>query len=311
VASMQSSEPSSTSSNPRDLANEVASHSKMPSRTTEDHTESPLKSQVLLQAAEIENLKLDKLRLAEEKDGLEIHSQKLAEESSYAKELAAAAAVELKNLAEEVTRLSYENAKLNADLAAAKDQTRSSIQSDTKRRDQENGIFVEELQKELVASCQREAVLEDTLSQRARRESELLKVIEDAKCHEHDLENELANMWMLVAELKKENSQEDLFQFKATQNGYHSSKSDTGRMMSGMEASDNRNWDGVSVSTYEEAKAAYNVQRRRCKELEGIVSRLKGEDLRGLDVKVLEELQNFHVEALSKICQEKMANQVL
>ncbi|EEE61037.1 hypothetical protein OsJ_14878 [Oryza sativa Japonica Group] len=306
VASMQSSEPSSTSSNPRDLANEVASHSKMPSRTTEDHTESPLKSQVLLQAAEIENLKLDKLRLAEEKDGLEIHSQKLAEESSYAKELAAAAAVELKNLAEEVTRLSYENAKLNADLAAAKDQTRSSIQSDTKRRDQENGIFVEELQKELVASCQREAVLEDTLSQRARRESELLKVIEDAKCHEHDLENELANMWMLVAELKKENSQEDLFQFKATQNGYHSSKSDTGRMMSGMEASDNRNWDGVSVSTYEEAKAAYNVQRRRCKELEGIVSRLKGEDLRGLDVKVLEELQNFHVEALSKICQEKV-----
>nr|CAH67300.1 OSIGBa0102D10.3 [Oryza sativa] len=311
VASMQSSEPSSTSSNPRDLANEVASHSKMPSRTTEDHTESPLKSQVLLQAAEIENLKLDKLRLAEEKDGLEIHSQKLAEESSYAKELAAAAAVELKNLAEEVTRLSYENAKLNADLAAAKDHTRSSIQSDTKRRDQENGIFVEELQKELVASCQREAVLEDTLSQRARRESELLKVIEDAKCREHDLENELANMWMLVAELKKENSQEDLFQFKATQNGYHSSKSDTGRMMSGMEASDNRNWDGVSVSTYEEAKAAYNVQRRRCKELEGIVSRLKGEDLRGLDVKVLEELQNFHVEALSKICQEKMANQVL
>uniref|UniRef100_A0A0E0H123 Kinesin motor domain-containing protein n=1 Tax=Oryza nivara TaxID=4536 RepID=A0A0E0H123_ORYNI len=305
VASMQSSEPSSTSSNPRDLANEVASHSKMPSRTTEDHTESPLKSQVLLQAAEIENLKLDKLRLAEEKDGLEIHSQKLAEESSYAKELAAAAAVELKNLAEEVTRLSYENAKLNADLAAAKDHTRSSIQSDTKRRDQENGIFVEELQKELVASCQREAVLEDTLSQRARRESELLKVIEDAKCREHDLENELANMWMLVAELKKENSQEDLFQFKATQNGYHSSKSDTGRMMSGMEASDNRNWDGVSVSTYEEAKAAYNVQRRRCKELEGIVSRLKGEDLRGLDVKVLEELQNFHVEALSKICQEK------
>uniref|UniRef100_I1PLF4 Kinesin-like protein n=1 Tax=Oryza glaberrima TaxID=4538 RepID=I1PLF4_ORYGL len=311
VASMQSSEPSSTSSNPRDLANEVASHSKMPSRTTEDHTESPLKSQVLLQAAEIENLKLDKLRLAEEKDGLEIHSQKLAEESSYAKELAAAAAVELKNLAEEVTRLSYENAKLNADLAAAKDQTRSSIQSDTTRRDQENGIFVEELQKELVASCQREAVLEDTLSQRARRESELLKVIEDAKCREHDLENELANMWMLVAELKKENSQEDLFQFKATQNGYHSSKSDTGRMMSGMEASDNRNWDGVSVSTYEEAKAAYNVQRRRCKELEGIVSRLKGEDLRGLDVKVLEELQNFHIEALSRICQEKMANQVL
>ena len=32
----------------------------------------------------------------------------------------------------------------------------------------------------------------------------------------------------------------------------------------------------------------------------------QGEDLRGLDVKVLEELQNFHVEALSRICQEKV-----
>ncbi|KAL5215542.1 hypothetical protein ABZP36_006943 [Zizania latifolia] len=300
MASTHSTEPSTTSSNPRD---EVSSHANMPSRTTEEHKESPLKSQVLMQAAEIENLKLDKLRLAEEKDGLEIHSQKLAEESSYAKELAAAAAVELKNLAEEVTRLSYENAKLKTDLVAAKELTRNSIHSDTKRRDQENGIFVEELQKELVASCQREAVLEDALSQKAQRESELLKIIDDAKCREHDLENELASMWMLVAKLNKESCQENLLEFKAKQNGFHSLKTDTGRMMSEMEASDNRNLDGVS--TFEEAKAAYNFQRRRCKELESVVSRLKGEDLKGLDVKVLEELQNFHVEALSKICQEK------
>jgi hypothetical protein len=32
----------------------------------------------------------------------------------------------------------------------------------------------------------------------------------------------------------------------------------------------------------------------------------QGEDLRGLDVKVLDELQNFHVEVLSRICQEKV-----
>ncbi|KAL0909841.1 hypothetical protein M5K25_020744 [Dendrobium thyrsiflorum] len=32
-----------------------------------------------------------------------------------------------------------------------------------------------------------------------------------------------------------------------------------------------------------------------------------GEDLGGLDVKALEEMQNCHVEALSKICQEKPA----
>ncbi|KAG8082057.1 hypothetical protein GUJ93_ZPchr0014g47488 [Zizania palustris] len=302
---MHSTEPSTTSSNPRD---DVSSHANMPSRTTEEHNELPLKSQVFIQAAEIENLKLDKLRLAEEKDGLEIHSQKLAEESSYAKELAAAAAVELKNLAEEVTRLSYENAKLKTDLAAAKEVTRNSIHNDKKRRDQENEFFVEELQKELVASCQREAVLEDALSQKAQRESELLKIIDDTKCREHDLENELASMWMLIAKLNKESCQENLLEFKAKQNGFHS-LTDTGRMTSEMEASDNKNLDGVN--TFEEAKAAYNFQRGRCKELESVVSRMKGEDLKGLDVKVLEELQNFHVEALSKICQEKMANQAL
>ncbi|KAL6650591.1 hypothetical protein ACP70R_009516 [Stipagrostis hirtigluma subsp. patula] len=308
-ASVQSSEPSTTSTDPRDQANEVSNHANMPSKTAGEN-ESALMSQVLMQASEIENLKQENLRLVEEKDGLESQSQKLAEESSYAKELAAAAAVELKNLAEEVTRLSYENAKLNADLAAAKELTasvsRGNIHNGTKRRDHENGILVEELQKEVVASCEREAVLEDTLSQKVRREGELLKMIDDAKCREHELENELASMWVLVSRIKNESSQEDLFEFKAKQNGFHSS---TGRMPSETQASGNGKWDGIS--TLEEARAAYNFERRRCKELEGVVSRLKGEDLRGLDLKVLEELQNFHVEALSRICQEKMANQVL
>jgi centromeric protein E len=40
-----------------------------------------------------------------------------------------------------------------------------------------------------------------------------------------------------------------------------------------MEASDNWKYDGVS--TLEEAKAAYNFERRRCKELENAMSRLK------------------------------------
>lgn len=41
----------------------------------------------------MEDLKQEHLRLAEEKDGLEVHNQKLAEEASYAKELANAAAL--------------------------------------------------------------------------------------------------------------------------------------------------------------------------------------------------------------------------
>ena len=36
------------------------------------------------------------------------------------------------------------------------------------------------------------------------------------------------------------------------------------------------------------------------------IGSFQGEDIRGLEVKVLEELQNFHVEALSRICQEKV-----
>ncbi|CAA7047846.1 unnamed protein product [Microthlaspi erraticum] len=65
------------------------------------------------QALEIENMKKEKMRLIEEKDELGKLNKKLTEEASYAKELASAAAVELQNLAEEVTRLCHENAKLS------------------------------------------------------------------------------------------------------------------------------------------------------------------------------------------------------
>ncbi|KAF8082485.1 hypothetical protein N665_0824s0032 [Sinapis alba] len=65
------------------------------------------------QALEIENLKKENMRLVEEKDELGKLNKKLTEEATYAKELASAAAVELQNLAEEVTRLCNENAKLS------------------------------------------------------------------------------------------------------------------------------------------------------------------------------------------------------
>ncbi|KFK44282.1 hypothetical protein AALP_AA1G238000 [Arabis alpina] len=77
--------------------------------TKEIKDETTLNSQVL----EIENLKKEKMRLIEEKDEIGKLNKKLTEEASYAKELASAAAVELQNLAEEVTRLCHENAKLS------------------------------------------------------------------------------------------------------------------------------------------------------------------------------------------------------
>ncbi|XP_073389488.1 kinesin-like protein KIN-7C, mitochondrial [Physcomitrium patens] len=102
-----------------------------------DDGDALLQSQILMQSAEIENLKQEKeklkvsieklkqesSRLTEEKDSLHIRNEKLTEESAYAKELASQAAVELKNLAEEVTKLSFQNSKLQNDLLQAEEAT--------------------------------------------------------------------------------------------------------------------------------------------------------------------------------------------
>ncbi|KAH8515877.1 hypothetical protein H0E87_004340 [Populus deltoides] len=290
-----------------------------------------LNSQVLIQASEIENLKQEKVKLIEEKDGLEIQSQKLAEEASYAKELAAAAAVELRNLAEEVTKLSYENAKLSGDLAAAKEtQCRSnccqrsisydftqsnSIGSlpDRRIRKTEDSLLVGELQKELNERYQREASLEMTLSERNKVEGELRKQLDEAKHHEEDLENELANMWVLVAKMRKSGvNAEDM-----PSEGVYASTTFGAGLKSGFLLSNGHssriskdetfeNIDGMK--TLEELKVSYQKERRKCKQLESIISRLKVEDIDGLDVTALEDLQNFHVEAITKICHAKCAN---
>ncbi|XVE60299.1 hypothetical protein DITRI_Ditri05aG0117700 [Diplodiscus trichospermus] len=285
-----------------------------------------LNSQVLIQAAEIESLKQEKVKLTEEKDGLEIHGNKLAEEASYAKELAAAAAVELRNLAEEVTRLSYENAKLTGELAAAKEarcrsnccqrtaphdfrqNNMSGARPEVHQRKQEDAILIEELQKELNMRNQREAALEAALSEREQIEGDLLRRINEAKRREEDLENELANMWMLVAKMRKSGVNAEGISSNISQAGARNeplpSNGHSFKLFKGEETSDNLR----SVKTYEELRACYQEERRRCEELERLVSRMKGEDVRGLDVKALEELQNFHVEAITKICHAKCAN---
>ncbi|XP_042514997.1 kinesin-like protein KIN-7E, chloroplastic [Macadamia integrifolia] len=294
-----------------------------------------LNAQVLMQAAEIENLKQEKVILTEEKDGLEIHSQKLAEEASYAKELASAAAVELKNLAEEVTRLSYQNAKLTEDLAEAKEALcrsngcnrhkpfnarqdhNSGAQLESCLRKPEDGVLVEKLQKELLESCQREASLESELSGRDHKENKLQKRLEEARMREEELENELANMWVLVAKMKKngcsskETSPEGLHASNKShtgiENGFPLSNGHSSKMFKSVETCrDMDEW-----STLEGLRVGYERERRRCRELESIISRLKSEDLLGLDINALEELQNFHVEAITKICHAKFADPVL
>ncbi|TQD99413.1 hypothetical protein C1H46_014983 [Malus baccata] len=183
-----------------------------------------------IQSQEIENekLKLEHVHFSEESSGLHVQNQKLAEEASYAKELASAAAVELKNLAGEVTKLSLQNAKLEKELLAARElaNSRSSAMqpvnginrkyNDGPRGGRKGRLSgrsddfeawnhdSDDLKMELQARKQREAALEAALAEKEFIEEEYRKKVEDAKKREEALENDLANMWVLVAKLKKE-----------------------------------------------------------------------------------------------------------
>jgi centromeric protein E len=162
----------------------------------------------------------------------------LSEEASYAKELASAAAVELKNLAGEVTKLSLQNAKLEQELLAARESVHSrgagmqtvngvnrkfndGIRHGRKGRFSGRGNEIsgmhsddfelwnldpDDLKMELQARKQREAALEASLAEKEFIEDEYRKRCEEAKKREEALENDLANMWVLVAKLKKDGS---------------------------------------------------------------------------------------------------------
>ncbi|KAL9333305.1 hypothetical protein Peur_073444 [Populus x canadensis] len=197
-----------------------------------------LKRKVQSQEIGNEKLKIEQVQLSEENSGLRVQNQKLSEEASYAKELASAAAVELKNLAGEVTKLSLQNAKLEQELLAAResmhsrgagmqtingvnrkyhDATRPGRKGRFSGRGNEiSGMHSDDfelwnldpddLKMELQARKQREAALEASLAEKEFIEDEYRKRCEEAKKREEALENDLANMWVLVAKLKKDGS---------------------------------------------------------------------------------------------------------
>ncbi|KAA8518315.1 hypothetical protein F0562_015802 [Nyssa sinensis] len=168
------------------------------------------------QAAENEELTQKVEELTESKEQLELRNQKLAEESSYAKGLASAAAVELKALSEEVAKLMNHNERLAAELAAQKTspsqrKTGTAIRNGrrdghSKRHDQ--GGLPSEFKRELAMSRERELSYEAALAEKDQKEAELQKKVEESKQREAYLENELANMWVLVAKLKKSHGAE-------------------------------------------------------------------------------------------------------
>ncbi|XP_073221723.1 kinesin-like protein KIN-7K, chloroplastic isoform X2 [Cicer arietinum] len=169
---------------------------------------------ILLQAqiSEIKELKQKVAELTESKDQLEIRNQKLAEESSYAKGLASAAAVELKALSEEVAKLMNHNERLAAELASKNSptprRTGGTVQngrreSNVRQRRSDQGGSNSDVKRELALSKDRELSYEAALLEKDQKEVELQKKIEESKQREAYLENELANMWVLVAKLKK------------------------------------------------------------------------------------------------------------
>lgn len=167
-------------------------------------------SRLQVQAAEIEELNRKVTELTEAKERLELRNHKLSEESSYAKGLASAAAVELKALSEEVAKLMNHKERLTAELAAAKSsptQRRTSAVRNGRRdgqikRQNQDGSSLD-LKRELAVSREREVSYEAALLEKDQQEAELQRKVEESKKREAYLENELANMWVLVAKLKK------------------------------------------------------------------------------------------------------------
>ncbi|KAK8948905.1 hypothetical protein KSP39_PZI005976 [Platanthera zijinensis] len=288
-----------------------------------DISELPLRSQVLTQSAEIENLKQKNERLEEEKKFLQIHCQELIEEASYARELAAAAAEELKNITEEITKLSYENSKLTDGLTAFKQTIAGGVakfhrqvvfdenNADDYFKKSEDNALLEELRNQLLIRSERESSLEAALSMTVQREHGLQKHYDDVKQREQDLENELANMWVTVAKLKKNDMvPEEIMPEGFGELAFHPlrSGSSIGNGCSGVRSKGSDCLHEHQITSFEDIRSAFDYERKRCKELQVVISKLKAEDLSGLDVKALEVMQDFHVEALSKICQEKLKN---
>ncbi|KAL8259822.1 hypothetical protein R6Q59_027775 [Mikania micrantha] len=161
------------------------------------------------QAYEIEELKQKVTELTESKDQLEARNRKLADDSSYAKGLASAAAVELTALSEEIAKLMNHNERLTTELAATPKHSPSPRKATGPTKNTRNARTKEqsptqlELKRELALSREREMSYEAMISKKDNLETELQQQLEESKQKEAYLENELANMWVMVAKLKR------------------------------------------------------------------------------------------------------------
>ncbi|KAL3365997.1 hypothetical protein AABB24_010897 [Solanum stoloniferum] len=184
--------------------------------------------------------------------------------------------------------------------------------SDAHGRKTEDCLSVDELEQELSARHQREASLVAALYERDKIESELRKQLDETKRREEDMENELANMWVLVAKMRKSGPVSQTVSFEGSDVSNILEAKSRNDISLSKDKKGSETFENIpSVDTSEELKARYHKERKRCKELDDLVSRLKGDDLGGLDINALEELQSLHVEAITKICRAKCLVDVL
>ncbi|KAL8204808.1 hypothetical protein R6Q57_010431 [Mikania cordata] len=166
------------------------------------------------QACEIEELKKKVVELTTSKEQLEAQNRKLTDDRSYAKELASAAAVELTVLSEEVAKLMIHNERLSAKLAITPKHPPTRKTMDRSAKNGRNAKLKEqsptqmELKRQLALSREREMSYEAIISKMDDNQTDLQLRLEESKQREAYLENELANMWVMVAKIKKSQGSE-------------------------------------------------------------------------------------------------------
>ncbi|KAL0833145.1 hypothetical protein Bca101_085034 [Brassica carinata] len=148
-----------------------------------------LKRKIQSQEFENEKLKLEHVQIVEENSGLRLD-----------KELAAA-----RDLAQTRNSMNGVNNRKNNDGPRSGRKGRISSGRSSGDEFESWNLDPEALKMELQARKQREAALESALADKEFIEGEYRKKAEEAKRREEALENDLANMWVLVAKLKKDN----------------------------------------------------------------------------------------------------------
>ncbi|KAI3893024.1 hypothetical protein MKX03_026295 [Papaver bracteatum] len=285
-------------------------------------------------------LYLEHVQLKEENIGLRVQNQKLAEEASYAKELASAAAVELKNLADEVTKLSLQNSRQAKELGAAQDMVagyKGGMQSnngssrkypeskvDGMKGGRKNRFPVrgsefpgtvyddgeywnppdrDDVKMELEARKQREAALEAALAEREFAEEEYRKQFDEARKREVALENDLANMWVLVAKLKKEGG-------TGSESKYDGKSSEGSEHVYNIKTSDNDDKD-VGVKEFHVQESA-NTVNNVSKVEQPLVVRLKAKMQEMKEKQLQESIGNGDTNShICKVCFESATASLL